>query len=70
MRDFWKVLTYQKFAENLERKNPNTVLTKKIVDSASRLVLGRIGKKKGWAGRESAVARVSYSGYSTVRQPC
>ena len=63
MKDFWNVQSYQKFAGNVERKNPNMVLTKKTVDSAFRLVLSRIKENNGASmRRKSAVARVSHNG--------
>lgn len=59
LRDFWKVQTYQAFAENLQRKNPHANLTKQSVDAAFEMAASRISEKKGFANRESAVARVS-----------
>lgn len=56
-RDFWKGLTYKDFAEQLQRKNSDAVLTKHSVDSAFRSVVDRVNNN--FKGRESAIARVS-----------
>jgi hypothetical protein len=61
--EFWDIQNYQKFAENVQRKNPDIVLTKETVDSAFRLALNRMSKNSATLkGRESAVARVSHNG--------
>jgi len=58
-RDFRKNLTYEIFAEQLQRKNPDRVLTKQTVDGAFTLVVGRMNRNtRNWEGRESALARV------------
>lgn len=56
-RDFWNGLTYKDFAEQLQRKNPDAVLTKYSVDSAFRSVVDRVNNHV--KNRESAIARVS-----------
>jgi hypothetical protein len=69
-RDFWSVQNYHKFAESVQRKNPNIALTKETVDSAFGLVISRMGKNVGsLKGRDSAVARVSHNGCLKSRQP-
>lgn len=61
--EFWDIQKYQEFAENVQRKNPDIVLTKEAVDSAFRLALKRMSKNSAaLKGRESAVARVSHNG--------
>ena len=63
MKDLWSVQCYQKFAGNVERKNPNMVLTKKTVGLAFKLMVSRIKENNGASmGRKSAVARVSHNG--------
>lgn len=56
-RDFWNGLTYKDFAEQLQLKNSDAVLTKYSVDSAFRSVVDRVNNHV--KGRESAITRVS-----------
>ncbi|KAM0723753.1 hypothetical protein Q7P37_000743 [Cladosporium fusiforme] len=53
----WKDTSYKIFAEELERKNTNMVLTKDIADAAFRLAAARISKAATPAFHESAMAR-------------
>lgn len=57
--DIWKELSYKYFVEQLQRKNPDTVLTKLTTDSAFRFVVDRV--KIRASSRESCIARVSHS---------
>jgi hypothetical protein len=56
-RDFWKELSYEHFVEQLQRKNPDAVLTKFTADSASRVAVDRLCSVA--RGRESCIIRVS-----------
>lgn len=61
-KEFWDIQNYQKFAGNVQRKNPDIVLTKETVDSAFRLAMSRMSKNSAaLKGCESAVARVSHN---------
>jgi len=55
-RDMWKEITYEHFVGQLQRKNPDAVLTKAAADSAFRLVADRLNSIN--QGRHSAIARV------------
>lgn len=58
-KDLWKMQTYARFAEQLQGKNPNSLLSKNIVDAAFRLAVTRMGSyTANLLGRESAIARI------------
>lgn len=60
-RDVWSVQSYEKFAQRLERQNPDTVLTKDMVDTAFRLAVLRTSRSTlNQTGRDQAVSRVSH----------
>lgn len=57
---FWDIQSYQKFAENVQRKNPDIVLTKETVDSAFRLAVSRMSKTSAsLKGRNCCYSRKS-----------
>lgn len=61
-RNAWKAQTYERFAQQFERQNPNTVPTKHMVDTAFRAMVSRLPSAfVGARGREEAVSRVSYN---------
>jgi len=58
-QDLWRSLTYEMFAEQVIRKNPDRVLTKDIMDNAFTSVVERMNRNaRGWRGRDSAMVRV------------
>jgi hypothetical protein len=59
--DLWRTQTYADFAQKVQRNNPNTLLTKNVVDSAFRLAITRVNKgSESLPGRDSAISRVSH----------
>ena len=59
-KEMWKRVSYEEFAVQLERNNPEAVFTKHMVDGAFRLAVSRSSDEvSSMIGREKSIARVS-----------
>ena len=55
----WRALSYDHFAQQLERQNPDTIFTKEIADAAFRSAVKKATFPPSATGSEAAIARVS-----------